>query len=72
MTANPDQPAATNPDAVAIDVEAITGAYQQELTEQVQRRILAEAMVQSLKAERAELRLTIQALSAGAPTTDEG
>lgn len=68
------QPATTQPqdaDAVRVDVQQITALYQQALADEAQRRIMAEAMVDSLKAERAELRATVQALSPGAPTVQE-
>lgn len=70
MSQTPTEPA-QNADAVGVDVQQIINAYQAELAEQVQRRILAEATVVALKAERTELRTTVQALSPGAPTVQE-
>lgn len=66
----PSPESQTNPDAVGIDVNAITRAYRDALADEVERRIVAEASVQALLTERAELRETIHALSAGGPTTE--
>lgn len=74
----PEAAAMADPDAVGIDVQAIINGYQQELAEQVQRRIMAEATSAALRqervawrAERQHMQATIHALSPGAPTTDE-
>ena len=66
-----DAPLGADSGAVAVDVQAVISAYQAELTEQVERRILAEASAATLRREREELRATIHALSPGAPTIQE-
>lgn len=66
-----DASGAPDTNAVTVDVQAIISAYQAELTEQVERRIMAEASAATLRREREELRATIHALSPGAPTVQE-
>jgi hypothetical protein len=71
MTDTPTPTAEGPDDAVAVDVQEIIGAYEQELADQVRRRIMAEASAASLRRERTELRATIAALQPTDPTVQE-
>lgn len=59
---------APDDDAVAISPEAVAQGYQQALADETQRRIIAEAAVNALRAERAELRAQVADLQAAVTT----
>lgn len=71
MTDTAPEQSHADPDAVGVDIQAVISGYQAELADQVQRRIMSEAAAAALRAERADLRATIAALTAAADSSGE-
>jgi hypothetical protein len=72
-TPTPPQNAPQEPvtGAVGIDPQDVIAAYSQELANATQQRIITEAALAKVQRELAEARMTIRALSPGAPTIQE-
>lgn len=76
MTHHPEPPQNDPQDAptgaVGVDMQEVISGYVAELSATTQRAILAEAGMRAVQAQLAEAHKTINALSPGAPDTQEG